>query len=58
MHGYHARAFDSALVTHIERDVLRTTSNDIILVIFQQMGNIYIFFVILVATTIFNITSY
>jgi len=39
MHGYPTRAFDSSLVTYIERDVLRTISNDIILVHFQQMKN-------------------
>jgi len=40
MHGYPARAFDSSLVIYIERDVLRTIINDIILVYFQQMENI------------------
>jgi len=40
MHGYHARTFDSSLVTYIERDVVRTISNDIILVHFQQKENI------------------
>jgi hypothetical protein len=39
MHGYPTRAFDSSLVTYIERDVLRTINNDIILVHFQQMEN-------------------
>ena len=39
MHGYPTRAFDSSLVIYIERDVLRTISNDIILVHFQQMKN-------------------
>ena len=43
MHGYPVRAFDSSLVIYIERDVLRTIINDIILVYFQQMENIFFF---------------
>jgi len=39
MYGYHVRAFESSLVIYIERDVLRTISNDVILVHFQQMKN-------------------
>jgi len=36
MHGYPTGAFDSSLVTYIERDVLRKISNDIILVHFHR----------------------
>jgi len=39
MHGYPTRAFDSSLVTYIERDVLKIISNDIILGHFQQIKN-------------------
>jgi hypothetical protein len=46
------------LITYIERDVLGTISNDVILTHFQQMKNRVLFFVILVATTIFNIIFY
>ena len=46
------------LVTYIERDVLITISNDVILAHFQQMENKAFFFVILVATSTFNIISY
>jgi len=39
MHEYPAKAFDSSLVTYIEREVLKTISLDIILVHFQQIEN-------------------
>jgi len=42
---------------YIERDVFKTIINEVILAHFQQMKNI-VFFVILVAATIFNIISY
>ena len=48
---------NDCLITYIE-DVLRTISNDVILAHFQQMENRVFFFVILIATTIFNIISY
>jgi len=39
MYKYPARTFDSSILTYIERDVLRTISNDVILVHFQQIEN-------------------
>jgi hypothetical protein len=43
---------NDGLVTYIERDVLRTISNEVILAHFQQMKCRVFFFVIMVATTI------